>query len=114
MTRRLHRLFLYCRRRWALTAWILLVLAVCIGFWRVEGLSRANKHRVAEIQQSRYESCRVTYESFHVIFDPFFPPPDKRTASQIRDFKKFDKIITSKIKQCRTQVLAPLNQGGEG
>lgn len=94
-------------RRFAIGAWIVLVLAVAIGFYRIENLGRENKDRIKDIQASRRESCEATYNSFHIIFDPFLPPKGHRTAKQQRDLAKFNKIIDAKIRECRRQVAPP-------
>lgn len=73
----------------------------------VKNLVKQNKERISEIQQSRLESCKANYQSFHAVFDPFFPPKNKRTPEQKENFVKFDKIIADKIKHCRAQVSPP-------
>lgn len=73
----------------------------------VQVLSQQNQERISDIQKSRISSCRANYRSFHTVFDPFFPPPDKRTTKQEEDFDKFNRIITAKIMQCKKQVLPP-------
>lgn len=93
--------------KWALSAWVILVIAFVIAFDKQSKLSEQNKSRIIDIQQSRLESCVTTYNSFHVIFTPFFPPADKRTAKQKHDLAKLDNIIAKKIKQCKKQVTPP-------
>lgn len=74
---------------------------------KVRTLVQQNKERITDVQISRFQSCKETYESFHQVLDPFFPPSKKRTAEQQRDFTKFNRIIKKKIAQCRAQVTPP-------
>lgn len=74
---------------------------------RLAALSIANKQRISDIQQSRLESCKSTYNSFHTVFDPFFPPKTKRTEKQKKDLLKFNRIIAKKVRECRVQVSPP-------
>jgi hypothetical protein len=91
-------------RRFAMGAWLVLVIAVAVGFYRIEKLGKENTNRISDIQSSRRESCEATYNSFHIIFDPFLPPAEHRTAKQKHDLAKFNRIIDKKIKECRQQV----------
>lgn len=71
----------------------------------VAALVKQNKERITDIQQSRVESCKSIYESFHAVFDPFFPPPRQRTQKQKDDFKKFNKIIAGRVAKCKQLVI---------
>lgn len=94
-------------KRFALAAWLLLVIAMIVGFAKLSHLGTQNQERISDIQRSRLESCETTYTSFHVIFDPFLPPKGHRTAKQKHDLAKFNAIIDKKIKECRHQVTPP-------
>src|SRR3954447_18680724 len=90
--------------RFAIAAWVILVIALIFVVARLEHLNAENRARIVEIQRSRLDSCEQTYQSFHVIFDPFLPPKKNRTAKQKSDLRKFNAIIARKIAACQDQV----------
>lgn len=89
-------------------------LAVLIGFaWvvtdvqnngnNIEKLSLANKDRIKDIQVSRVDSCKKTYEGIREVFQPFFPNPP-RTQKQIDDLETFNTTINNLKKGCDKQT----------
>lgn len=94
-------------RRYAFFAWLVLVIAVIIGFAKLSTLASENRNRIADIQESRIETCHSIYQSFHVIFDPLTPPPGKRTRKQQRNIERFNKLIDKKTRECRALVTPP-------
>lgn len=92
--------------RWrALAVWI--VLFTLVGIWAIHNgraLGEANKERIADIQASRIKSCEQNYASIRQIFKPFFPPKAQQTPKQRNDLKKFNNLISQRIKQCTLQT----------
>jgi hypothetical protein len=78
-------------------AWLGLVVAVAIGFWKISRL-------VDDIQQSRIESCERTYQGVREIFKPLLPPVKTRTAKQRHDLKIFNDRIDQLKHGCATQT----------
>lgn len=83
--------------RWNLLAiWILLFsIAVILGLL-------ANQHRVNDIQQSRVESCKRTYQSFKDVFKPFVSKHP--TEVERARLQAFNALLDSKIQGCDKQV----------
>lgn len=95
-------------RRWLFYGWLILFsLAVGYSIRENRTLAQQNRDRITDIQESRLASCKSTYQSFHAVFDPFFPPKGHRNAKQRSDIKKFNKIITAKVATCRRQITPP-------
>lgn len=67
-------------------------------------LTLENQARIADIQRSRIASCIKTYQSFHVVLDPFFPPVAKRTPRIKAQFRKFNRIVTQQKASCARRV----------
>lgn len=63
-----------------------------------------NRARINDIQNSRVESCKRTYEGVRDVFNPFIPPPSARTKRQQADIDKFNKVINKLKKGCVTQT----------
>lgn len=66
-------------------------------------LIQENNKRISEIQQSRIESCKLTYQAFGKVFEPFYPRPP-RTPEQQAQIDKFNGIIASFLRGCEAQV----------
>lgn len=93
------------RYRRALIGWII-VFTIVVG-WQVNrslNSTEQNRNRIADIQDSRVTSCKQTYQSFRVVFKPFFRPAKKRTAQENKNIKKFNSIINAKIAGCSKQA----------
>lgn len=91
-------------------------LAVLIGFaWvvtdvqnngnNIKNLSLANKDRIKDIQVSRVDSCKKTYEGIREVFTPFFPKHPK-TKREIENLEKFNTTINTLKKGCEKQTKA--------
>lgn len=78
---------------------------------RIDGLVAQNTARIKEIQKSRLESCKRTYNGIREVFIPFFPPPP-RTHKQKADLKKFNTTINRLVKACVKQTKPkPIKKG---
>lgn len=86
---------------------VIIFFAILFGFsillTRTNDLSQQNKDRIVDIQSSRVDSCKQTYESFHKVFKPFIPPPP-RAKKQQEDLDKFNAIISKLKKGCTKQI----------
>jgi membrane-associated HD superfamily phosphohydrolase len=91
-------------------------LATLIGFaWvvtdvqhngtHIQNLSVENKNRIKDIQISRIESCKKTYEGIREVFKPFFPK-DPKTKRQIENLELFNTTIDNLKKGCEKQTKA--------
>jgi hypothetical protein len=71
------------------------LFAVLVGFGKVVADLQDNSHRIGvlvvensnrikEIQKSRLESCKRTYNGIREVFLPFFPPPPKNSQAKSR------------------------------
>lgn len=95
----------------------LLFLSTLAGFaWVVSDvrqLSKENKNRIEDIQRSRLESCKTTYEGIREVFKPFFPK-EPRTQKQQDALDLFNKKIIELQLKCVRQVspLAQVNPKG--
>lgn len=69
-------------------------------------LIRENHARLVEIQDSRVESCKKTYEGISNVFKPFFPPPPQ-TAEQKAQLEKFNTTVAKLKNGCSKQVNSP-------
>lgn len=87
-------------------SWILLVLAISIGFHKLENLAGSNQDRIADIQASRIESCRIIFEGNRNVFKPLIPPKKDRTAKEQRNINKFNHSITREKRRCVHNVLS--------
>lgn len=57
------------------------------------------------LQKSRVESCQRTYESFPLMFKPFFPPDQKKwTDAQNTNWNKLQDRADGLGAQCREQI----------
>lgn len=90
-------------RRLAIATAILFVISILIATFGY----LANKHRIADIQDSRVSSCERTYLAFKQVFKPFIPPLTLRTQKQKHDIHTFYKLIKELRANCnhQTQVL---------
>lgn len=77
------------------------LLSIGVGFFLTVRDLRDND---AAIQKSRVESCIRNYGSFHDIFLPFFPAPNKRTARQKKDLAKLNATIKRLQARCPRQI----------
>lgn len=66
-------------------------------------LAKENKHRITEIQDSRTESCKTTYDGIGNVFRPFFPPVP-RTEKQQEQLDKFNNKIKELKAGCTKQT----------
>lgn len=73
---------------------------------RINHLVSQNTQFIFDIQNSRLESCKRTYEGIRKVFKPF-SPPKPRTEKQQSNLDKFDKTINHLKAACETQVLPP-------
>jgi hypothetical protein len=74
-------------------------------------LVRENSQRIKEIQKSRVDSCKRTYNGIREVFLPFFPPPP-RTPQQIDNLEKFNTTINNLAKACIKQTKTkPVKKG---
>lgn len=115
-------------QRFALGAWLVLLAAIVLVVWKLDSiadqnhklatqskslavqakqlsvqskqLALENKRRLKDIQRNRVEACQNIYNSFHIVFDPFLPPPDKQTPQQKAQLAKFNRIIDTKVREC--------------
>lgn len=62
-----------------------------------------NAKRIDEIQNSRLESCKRTYEGIREVFRPF-NPPKPRTTQQQSDLDKFNGTIDGLMAGCSVQI----------
>lgn len=85
----------------------LLFLSTLAGFaWvvsNVSDLSKENRNRIEDIQNSRLESCKTTYEGIREVFKPFFPA-EPRSVKEQRQLDKFNTKITELKLKCVNQV----------
>lgn len=99
------------RYRWkALSVWII-VFTLATGYALREAREQSsaqknnvmqNQQRIADIQKSRTDSCRASYESIREVFTQFFPK--NPTRQQRRDRIKFDNKIDELKKRCVRQT----------
>jgi len=73
---------------------------------RINGLVTENTHRIGDIQNSRLESCKRTYEGIGEVFQPFFPKAP-RTRKQQAELDKFNKRIDQLQQACIDQITPP-------
>lgn len=113
-----YHLLVYQFSRYAVAAWIILVLAVAWGFHSLQAqndklqrvdtrtriLITQNHQRINDIQRDRLRSCITTYTVIQNLFRPLYPPKNKRTAKQQAGIDKFEAIFTTKIKRCVKQT----------
>jgi hypothetical protein len=69
----------------------------------IKTLVHENAQRITDVQTSRVESCKTTYDGIRKVFKPFFPahPTNKQ---QIENLEKFNTIINGLIKKCVIQT----------
>lgn len=98
--------------RWRmLTLWII-VFSLFVA-WTVQGVRNSSQHnrsRIVDIQQSRLNSCRTTYESIRQVFKPFFSPKANRTPKQQHDIDLFNSTINDRKAKCIKQVQTTLKE----
>lgn len=94
----------------------LLFLGVLIGFAlvvtnvqdnssKIENLVKENSNRIADVQISRTESCKTTYDGIKkVIIQTFLPPPPLRTPEQLDRLENFNKLISDLKSDCGKQT----------
>lgn len=84
------------------TASILGALAVlACGFYLIV---HNNDARINDIQKSRIESCRRTYEGVRQVFQPLLPPRKKQTPKQRSDIDKFNTTVNNLKHGCVKQI----------
>lgn len=63
-----------------------------------------NDNRIDDIQKSRIESCRSSYEGVRQVFKPFFRSKSQRTAKEQRNIEKFNRKVDDLKSTCPEQV----------
>jgi len=86
----------------AVIALLLSVVANTYLYSSTRDLAAENQNRIAEIQQSRVDSCRRTYEGVREIFRPFLQPG--QTPQQAASWEKFNQSIDTLKAKCKAQT----------
>lgn len=82
-----------------------LVLSVLAFASLIAYANHLSRQRDAAIQRSRVESCERTYQSFPLMFQPFFPADRADwTARQLRDWEKLGARADELARQCVKQT----------
>lgn len=82
----------------ATVALVLIVAGIAALGWY------SNHARINDIQASRIESCRHTYEGIREVFRPFFPPRGHRTKRQRHQVTKFNHQVDRLKRGCVAQT----------
>lgn len=68
-----------------------------------QNLAVENSNRITEIQQSRLDSCKRTYNGVSEIFQPFFPA-NPETKEEKEFIHKFNMLIDKLVAGCEKQT----------
>lgn len=66
-------------------------------------LAKENTNRIREIQESRIESCKRTYQGIREVIQSFYPPPP-RTQIEQNQINDFESTVVRLRQGCFTQT----------
>lgn len=114
----LGNMIVYHFHRYAVGAYIILVLALVLALGKVQTVSHQahrlavanqqlaieNQRRIEEIQDSRLRGCERTFESFRLVFKPFIRPAKLQTPIEKKNLAKFNAVIDRLKGKCAKLV----------
>jgi hypothetical protein len=79
---------------------VVIALGVIVFVGVILYANRQSDQRISDIQASRIASCQFTYGAFLEVFEPFFPPPEKRTAEQKKNWRTLEDVVQRRTGRC--------------